>query len=118
MNLAGGDCVNDLVKLEGDSGFCRVLRWIEFAIGCDVTPECMKSVLETEGKDGHSIYEEFDGKRIKTNQETSPEVCFVPSDDFGEHAAWQWILVITDRLTFAALSFIMPFAEAAKTHRH
>lgn len=29
LNLAGGDCVNDLVKLEGDSGFCRFLRRIE-----------------------------------------------------------------------------------------
>lgn len=29
LNLAGGDCVNDLVRLEGDSGFCRVLRRIE-----------------------------------------------------------------------------------------
>ena len=29
LNLAGGDCVNDLQKLEGDDGFCRVLRRIE-----------------------------------------------------------------------------------------
>ena len=29
INLAGGDCVDDLRKLEGDSGFCRVLRRIE-----------------------------------------------------------------------------------------
>ena len=29
MNLAGGDCVDDLEKLEGDDGFCRVLRRIE-----------------------------------------------------------------------------------------
>ena len=28
-NLAGGDCVNDLRKLQGDSGFCKVLRRIE-----------------------------------------------------------------------------------------
>jgi len=28
-NLAGGDCVDDLRKLQGDSGFCKVLRRIE-----------------------------------------------------------------------------------------
>jgi hypothetical protein len=51
---------------------------IEFAIGCDVTSEFKRSVLETEDKDWHPIYEEFDGTRIKTNQEWA-EVCFVPS---------------------------------------
>lgn len=29
MNLAGGDCVEDLRKLESDEGFCKVLRRIE-----------------------------------------------------------------------------------------
>jgi len=29
MNLAGGDCVEDLRRLEGDEGFCQVLRRIE-----------------------------------------------------------------------------------------
>ena len=29
MNLAGGDCVEDLRKLEGDSNFCKVLRCVE-----------------------------------------------------------------------------------------
>jgi hypothetical protein len=29
MNLAGGDCVDDLGRLEGDEGFCQVLRRIE-----------------------------------------------------------------------------------------
>jgi hypothetical protein len=29
LNLAGGDCVEDLQKLEGDDGFCKVLRRIE-----------------------------------------------------------------------------------------
>ncbi|MFZ4441602.1 MAG: IS1380 family transposase [Syntrophales bacterium] len=28
-NLAGGDCVNDLRKLQDDSGFCKILRRIE-----------------------------------------------------------------------------------------
>lgn len=30
LNLAGGDCVDDLRVLEGDEGFCRVLRELEF----------------------------------------------------------------------------------------
>ena len=29
LNLAGGDCVDDLPKLAGDAVFCRVLRRIE-----------------------------------------------------------------------------------------
>jgi hypothetical protein len=29
LNLAGGDCVNDLRVLEADDGFCRVLRRVE-----------------------------------------------------------------------------------------
>jgi hypothetical protein len=31
LNLSGGDCVDDLDKLEDDEGFCRVLRRIELA---------------------------------------------------------------------------------------
>jgi hypothetical protein len=30
LNLAGGDCVDDLRLLEGDEGFCRVLREVEW----------------------------------------------------------------------------------------
>lgn len=29
LNLAGGDCVDDIEKLEGDEGFCRILRKAE-----------------------------------------------------------------------------------------
>lgn len=29
LNIAGGDCVEDLTKLEKDEGFCRVLRRVE-----------------------------------------------------------------------------------------
>jgi len=29
LNLAGGDCVEDVESLEGDEGFCRVLREVE-----------------------------------------------------------------------------------------
>jgi hypothetical protein len=31
LNLAGGTCVEDIRVLEGDDGFCRVLREVEFA---------------------------------------------------------------------------------------
>ena len=29
LNLAGGDCVEDIDKLEADEGFCRILRRVE-----------------------------------------------------------------------------------------
>jgi hypothetical protein len=29
LNLAGGDCVEDIDKLEADEGFCRILRKAE-----------------------------------------------------------------------------------------
>ena len=29
LNLAGGDCVDDLRVMEGDEGFCRVMRGVE-----------------------------------------------------------------------------------------
>lgn len=29
LNLAGGDCVEDMEKLEADEGFCRILRKVE-----------------------------------------------------------------------------------------
>jgi hypothetical protein len=50
---------------------------IEFAIGCDVTPEFKRAVLEVEESEWKVIYKEVDGYRIKTNQEWA-EVCFVP----------------------------------------
>ena len=51
---------------------------IEFAIGCDVTPEFKKAVMEVETSDWQPIYKEFDGHRMKTNQEWA-EVCFIPA---------------------------------------
>ena len=49
---------------------------IEFAIGCDVTPEFKKAVMGE--SDWQPIYKEFDGHRMKTNQEWA-EVCFIPN---------------------------------------
>lgn len=51
---------------------------IEFAIGCDVTSEFKKAVMEVETSDWQPIYKEFDGHRVKTNQEWA-EVCFIPA---------------------------------------
>jgi hypothetical protein len=52
---------------------------IEFAIGADVTPEFKKAVMrEVSQEDWQPLYHEFDGKRIRTNQEWA-EVCFVPN---------------------------------------
>ena len=51
---------------------------IDFAIGCDVTPEFKKAVMEVADSDWQSIYLEFDGHRMKTNQEWA-EVCLIPA---------------------------------------
>ena len=51
---------------------------IEFAVGCDVTPEFRKSVMEVSASEWQPIYKEYDGGRIKTNQEWA-EVCFIPN---------------------------------------
>ena len=50
---------------------------IEFAIGCDVTPEFKRAVSEVEEAEWKVIYKEVEGCLIKTNQEWA-EVCFVP----------------------------------------
>jgi len=51
---------------------------IEFGVGCDVTPEFKKAVMELEESEWQAIYREYDGGRIKTNQEWA-EVCYVPN---------------------------------------
>lgn len=51
---------------------------IEFAIGCDVTPEFKKAVAEVQESDWKAIYKEFRGKKEPTGVEWA-EVCFVPS---------------------------------------
>lgn len=53
---------------------------IEFAIGADVTAAFKKAVVwEVGEQDWKAIYKEFNGIRIKTNQEWA-EVCFVPNE--------------------------------------
>jgi hypothetical protein len=57
---------------------------IEFAIGADVTPAFKKAVLmEVSEKDWQPLYQEYEGKKIRTNQEWA-EVCFVPNA-IGHH---------------------------------
>jgi len=62
-----------------EQGDDRRFGRIEFAIGSDVTPEFKKAVLkEVDDQDWQPIYKEFNGKRIRTNQEWA-EVCFIPN---------------------------------------
>jgi hypothetical protein len=57
---------------------------IEFAVGADVTAEFKKAVMtEVSEKDWQPLYEEYEGKKIRTNQEWA-EVCFIP-DAIGHH---------------------------------
>lgn len=51
---------------------------IEFAVGCDVTPEFKKAVAEVEQAEWKPIYRIVNGKREKTGSEWA-EVCFVPN---------------------------------------
>jgi hypothetical protein len=51
---------------------------IEFAIGCDVTPEFKKAVREIEDSEWHPFHKEVKGERIET-QRSWAEVCFVPN---------------------------------------
>lgn len=51
---------------------------IGFAIGCDVTPEFKKAVLEVEESDWHPIHKEVTGEKGETGTQWA-EVCFVPN---------------------------------------
>lgn len=51
---------------------------IEFAIGCDVTPEFKKAVAEVEESQWRPIYKIVNGKKKATGVEWA-EVCFVPN---------------------------------------
>jgi len=51
---------------------------IQFAIGCDVTAQFKKAVLEVEKGQWHPIFKEVGGKLQKTKREWA-EVCFVPN---------------------------------------
>lgn len=51
---------------------------IEFAVGCDVTPEFKKAVAEVDEAEWKPLYKTVNGKREKTGSEWA-EVCFVPN---------------------------------------
>ena len=65
---------SDIVPKERTS----VLAGSSLRIGSDVTPEFKKAVMEVADSDWQSIYREFDGHRVKTDQEWV-EVCFIPN---------------------------------------
>ncbi len=56
----------------------RCFGVIEFAIGCDVTPEFKQAVSEVEEPDWKPIYKAVNGKMEKTGVQWA-EVCFVPN---------------------------------------
>jgi hypothetical protein len=51
---------------------------IEFAIGCDVTPEFKRAVREIKEAEWNPFYKEIKGQRIETRKSWA-EVCFVPN---------------------------------------
>jgi hypothetical protein len=64
-------------------GYCEKgshLRFgrIEFAVGCDVTPEFKKAVAEMEESEWQPLWQEVRGQQVKTGREWA-EVCFVPN---------------------------------------
>jgi hypothetical protein len=68
---------HDLLKY-CDMGKNKRFGKIEFAIGCDVTPEFKKAVSEVPESDWTSLRREVNGEEIKTGREWA-EVCFVPN---------------------------------------
>jgi hypothetical protein len=68
---------HDLLKYCETGGNERFGR-IEFAIGCDVTPEFKKAVSEVPDSDWNVLSKEVDGKQLEMGREWA-EVCFVPS---------------------------------------
>ena len=68
---------HDLLKYCETGGNERFGK-IEFAIGCDVTPEFKKAVQEVPDLDWAAITKEVNGKRIDTGRQWA-EVCFVPN---------------------------------------
>jgi len=51
---------------------------VEFAIGCDVTPEFKQAVSEVEELDWQPVYKKINGEKKKTGVEWA-EVCYVPN---------------------------------------
>ena len=51
---------------------------IEFAVGCDVTPEFKHAVAEVPREGWNTLYREVDGRRHDTGQQWA-EVCYVPT---------------------------------------
>jgi len=67
---------HDLLRYCETGGNERFGR-IEFAIGCDVTPEFKRAVAEIPDSDWTRMYKTVRGKQVETGREWA-EVCFVP----------------------------------------
>ena len=68
---------HDLMKYCEGGGNKRFGK-IEFAIGCDVTPEFKKAVREIKESEWHPLHKEVKGKQVETKKSWA-EVCFVPN---------------------------------------
>ena len=68
---------HDLLK-HCDTGESERFGKIEFAVGCRVTDDFKKAVLEVPDSDWTALTKEVNGKRIDTGKEWA-EVCFVPN---------------------------------------
>lgn len=68
---------HDLLKY-CESGENERFGRIEFAIGCDVTPEFKKEVYQVSASEWHPIFREVNGELKETGQEWA-EIPFVPS---------------------------------------
>jgi len=76
---------------------------IEFAVGCDVTAEFKKSVLEVEESEWSPVHKIYDGVPTETNQQWA-EVCFIPSAiAHSKNAPVYRYLAIREKLNFSYL---------------
>ena len=99
LNLAGGDCVDDLDHLNADQGLARLLRWCaNRSVARRVRREMAKRWRESKNRGVVSPSvarryvgafhneSEVDGKQVRTGREYA-EVCFVPNAiAFGKNA--------------------------------
>ena len=85
--------------LEDNKRFGR----IEFAIGCDVTPEFRKAVAEVAEGEWRPLYREVNGKLQETERHWA-EVCFVPNKiGHSKKGSEYWYLATREELKQAEL---------------
>ncbi|MCP4594908.1 transposase, partial [Neptuniibacter sp.] len=86
---------------------------IEFAIGCDVTPEFKKAVAEVPEQDWHSYTKKVKGKEIETGKQWA-EVCFVPNAIGHSKKGPEYRYIATREIIHEQLS--LPGMEEEKTY--